>query len=113
MQEISRIEEKIKKSGTNPREIMTIKKRSFLDRIDVPRKIRLKCPCCKLKWSYMFCIFLIAIIDLMVFIKYLIQISEMYTYKEDFPQVVAFEVIIKAIISLSMVATEGVFILRL
>ena len=49
----------------------------------------------------------------MVFIKYLIQISEMYTYKEDFPQVVAFEVVIKAIISLSMVATEGVFILRL
>ena len=61
----------------------------------------------------MFCIFLIVIIDLMVFIKYLIQISEMHTYKEDYPQVVASEVIIKAVISLSMLAIEGVFVLRL
>ena len=49
----------------------------------------------------------------MIFVKYLIQISEMHTYKEDYPQVVAFEVIFKTVICLIMIFSEGVLVFRL
>jgi hypothetical protein len=63
----------LKKSGTKPEEILKLKaKRSYLDRVKVPRKIRIRCPCCKLKWSYIFCLFIIVTIDFCLLGKYLI-----------------------------------------
>lgn len=73
LQEISKIEKKLQKSGTKPIELLNFRnKRTFLDRISVPRKIRVKCPCCKIKWSYMFCLFCIVVIDFCILVKYFI-----------------------------------------
>ena len=53
------------------------------------------------------------LIDLAIFVKYLIQISEMHFYSEDYPEVVCVEVIIKSIICYFMVIIEGILIFRL
>lgn len=66
-----------------------------------------------MKWSFIFCIFLIVLIDLMVFVKYLIQIQEMGQFKEDYPEVIAYEVILKTIICLFLLLTEGILVFRL
>ena len=49
----------------------------------------------------------------MILVKYIIQISEMHFYKEDYPQVVKYEVIINSIICWAMVVVEGILIFKL
>lgn len=53
------------------------------------------------------------VIDFVILVKYIIQISEMHSYKEDYPQVVAAEVILKTIICWVMVMVEGLLIFKL
>lgn len=61
----------------------------------------------------MFCIFLIVIIDLVIFVKYLIQISEIRIYKEDYPNVVKYEIILKSLICWLSVVVEGILIFKM
>ena len=87
LQEISKIERKLIKSGAKPSDVLNLKpkQRNFLDKVNVPRKFRIKSPCLRVRCSLMFCIFVLAMIDFFILLKYMIQISEMGTFKEDYP----------------------------
>ena len=50
---------------------------------------------------------------MVMIVTYLIQISEMHFYKEDYPKVVALEIIIKFFISWFMVVLEAILIVKL
>lgn len=86
MHHISVIEEKLKRSGTAPESLLHVQaKRSYLDKLRIPKKVRIETLCCKVKASYLFCMLGLTIIDFFVLLKYILQIVEMAVYKSDYP----------------------------
>ena len=75
---IQKVENKLKQTGTDPESLLFVKpRRSFLDRVRIPKKIK-----CKLShrlqvdMTYIYCVFLIAIIDFFTLFKSICLITE-------------------------------------
>ena len=99
LQAISNIEKTLKITGTDPMSLMYVSnKRSFLDRMKIPKKIRLKNCCCRMKMSYYCCLFIFWIIDTSVLIKYFIMFGENIVWSDDYPYLVTLDVAFKAIL---------------
>ena len=92
--------------------LYTSSKRTFLDKVHVPKKIKCVSPCCDFKISYMFAIFMMMMVDMVILVRYIITIWEMGRYKEDYPESVKFEVQFKTALLGLMIFTEGVLIIR-
>ena len=71
-------------------------KRSFLDRLKIPKKLRLKNYCCRLKSSFYCCMFMMWVIDAFVLLKYMVMFAEMAIYTDQYPWLVALDVSFKA-----------------
>ena len=83
----------MQRSGTNPVSLLhTNTKRTFLDKVYVPRKIKCVSPCFDCKISYMFAVFMMMMVDIVILARYIITILEMSWYEEDYPDSVRIEV---------------------
>ena len=78
MEQIQHIEQKMKRAGAHPDSVLRANpKRTFLDRVKVPRKFAIKMLCCKFRVSFYYCLFNVFLIDLFILVKDIIQIVEM------------------------------------
>ena len=112
LQQLSKIKKKLKKTGTNPETLLRIRsKRTWLDKLSIPKKIRVKTPCFKMKVSFLFCIFVMSIIDFFILFKYVLEFRESRAYPVDFPQIVLFQIWFKGLLLLALVILEGFGIL--
>lgn len=116
LQTIDKIEKKLKKSGTQPEILLESNpKRGFLDSIKIPRKIRCKNTRCRyfdIKFSFLFCVFIVIMIDLVISVLHFFQWIEMFTYKHDYPKVVAIDNMVKFAMCFTMFLIEWQLILK-
>lgn len=87
-------------------------KRSFLDMIRIPKKLRLKNCLCRVRSSFYCIMFILWIIDTAVLIKFIIMFAEMAIYSEDYPWMVKLDIIVKALLQICLVLVEGIFIIK-
>ena len=86
MHQISIIEHKLQKTGTKPESLMNApKERNCFDRMHLPKKLKIITPCCKIRASFIICMLGVAVIDAIILLRYLIQVSEIVVYQEDYP----------------------------
>jgi len=78
-------------------------KRSWIERLKVPKKFRIKNCCCQLKATLYFCFFIMTIIDVLVLVKYIVMFTELIVYKSSYPWLVTFDISIKAAIQVFIV----------
>lgn len=78
----------------------------------MPRKLRLRTPCCRFKVSYLFCALVVTLIDFFILLKYVLQFWEMKAYSEDYPVRVAVPVVVKFIILFALFGIEGLVLRR-
>lgn len=111
---IQKVENKLKKTGTDPESLLFVKpRRSFLDRVRIPKKIKCKLTrSLSMDMTYIYCVFLIAIVDFFALFKTICLISEHSEYSQDYPTVVAIDVYAKLVIHLALFAIECYFILN-
>ena len=60
----------------------------------------------------MFAVFMMMMVDIVIFVRYLITMWEMKWYAEDYPESVAFEVHFKTILLAVMIFIEGILIIK-
>ena len=113
MNTIQKVENKLKKTGTDPESLLFVKpRRSFLDRVRIPKKIKCKLSRkLRMDMTYIYCVFLIAIVDFFTLFKTICLISEHTEYNEDYPAVVALDIYGKLVIHGVLFAIECYFIL--
>lgn len=93
LKQLSDIERKLQRSGTDPKSLLyTNTKRTFLDKVSVPRKIKCISPCFDIKISYMCAVFMMMMVDITILVRYFITIWEMDKYAADYPESVKIEV---------------------
>lgn len=86
--------------------------KSWLDRVQIPKRVSLRTPCWSFKVSFFFCTLVVALIDFFILLKYAVQFSEMRMFSEDFPKRVKSLVIRKAVLVTLLVIIEAVLVLR-
>jgi len=109
---ISMIEEKLKKSGTNPSILLYVPKNSYFERLKVPKKVKVRNLCCRFKLSFFFCFFLIVLIDFFLTIKHLIILKDLWEYTADFPWLVTLQNCVKGTIQFCIISVEYFFVFR-
>ena len=113
LKQLSDIERKLQRSGTDPKSLLyTNTKRTFLDKVNVPRKIKCVSPCCYFKISYMCAVFMMMMVDITILVRYFVTLWEMDYYSEDYPESVKIEVKFKTALLALMVFIEGVMIIK-
>lgn len=73
-------------------------RRTFLERVTIPKEIKCANCICKCRLSLYFCLFVIFMIDTFVLIKYVAMFSDKVIYSDDYPTLVLGSVIIKFLI---------------
>lgn len=109
---ISKVDRRLKKSGKRPESILSVpKKRTYLDRIRVPKNFTLRNCICKMKLTFYFCLFIIVIIDFFLTLKGAIMLIERFRYRENYPFLVFIDVLLKFFLHGACLLIEGILVL--
>ena len=110
---ISKVDRRLKKSGKRPESILSVpKKRTYLDRIRVPKNFTLRNCLCKMRLTFYFCLFIIVIIDFFLTLKGIIMLIERFRYLENYPNLVFIDVLLKFLLHGTCLVIEWVLVLR-
>lgn len=93
---MSAIEEALKRSGADPNTVLRASgRRNCLDRVKIPMRLDVGCPCGRVATTYFMCLFIVMIIDIINFFKYAILTIETFQYEENYPEIISVQVYVK------------------
>jgi len=113
LQAITNIERELKKSGKDPMSLLQIEaRRTYLDRISIPKRLRCRNKCCKCNLTFYFCLMVISIIDVALLLKFVAMLAEMYVYNKNYPVLAMIDILIKFVIQLAIVFVETIYLFQ-